>query len=371
MGKRWYTLYYIGKHDCQIIKPMHKYVGTICVLCCLFFNVAAKQEQKDKAISVLPVPAFGYSPETRTYLGAVSLFTLDFYKDSLTRTSNAKLELNYTWNKQIIAETEWTYFFREEKWLTKGRIHYSKFPDRYYGVGSNTSENNEYLYNSNRLIAEGHALKLVKSKLFTGFGLKYIDYSNINPAAPFLYPELQANSSLGFGFTFLKDTRANLLNPTQGIYYNLYAGYVVQKQQYAEWSLDIRKYITWHDKATFAARFYNEYNFNDPPFYDYAFLGGDKTVRGYYYGRYRDNNLSTIQTEIRSILKWRMGLAIFGGISNLYNQFRTFSVQDTKYNCGVGFRYLIDRKENINLRLDYAIGQDDNSGFYISFGEAF
>ena len=73
--------------------------------------------KKDRKIKVLPVPAFGYSPETRAYVGAVALFTLDLYKDSLTRTSNAKVEFNYTWNKQSILEAQWSYFFKEEKWF--------------------------------------------------------------------------------------------------------------------------------------------------------------------------------------------------------------------------------------------------------------
>lgn len=82
-------------------------------------DTSTKQPPK---IKVLPVPAFGHSPETSTYIGAVCLFTLDFYRDTLTRISNAKLEFNYTWRKQMIFEAGWNYFFREEKWYTQGTI---------------------------------------------------------------------------------------------------------------------------------------------------------------------------------------------------------------------------------------------------------
>ncbi|MCB0698668.1 MAG: hypothetical protein H6551_01010 [Chitinophagales bacterium] len=325
---------------------------------------------KDKKISILPVPAFGYAPETGTYIGAVSLFTFNFYNDSLTRTSNAKLELNYTWRNQIIVETEWNYFFKNEGWFTKGRLHFSKFPDRYYGIGANTIETDEYLYNSNRTIVDAHILKNTGNRLFAGIGIKHIGFRNVTPLNETKYPELKDNKSTGAGISLLKDTRDNLLTPSKGIYISLYSGYVFTKQQYAELTFDSRYYLT-HRKVTFAVRWYNDLNFNNAPFYDLALMGGDKYIRGFYYGRYRDNHLSTLQAEVRSVFLWRFGLAAFGGLSNVYSSFDRFAVNNVKYNAGAGIRFLIDRKENINLRLDYAVGSGNNSGFYISFGEAF
>ena len=105
----------------------------------LFIFPNASGQDSIKRVKILPVPTIGYSPETSTYLGAVTLFTLNMFKDSLTRTSNAKFEFNYTWNKQLILDTEWNYFFKEEKWFTKGKLQYSDYPDFYYGVGSKTS----------------------------------------------------------------------------------------------------------------------------------------------------------------------------------------------------------------------------------------
>lgn len=336
------------------------------LLCFVFFSTYGK----DKKVTVLPVPAFGYTPETGTYIGAVSLFTFNFYNDSATRTSNAKIEINYTWRKQIIVETEWNYFFKKEKWFTKGHIHFSQFPDRYYGIGANTTDADEYLFSSNRIITDVHILKNTGKRMFIGMGMKYINFQNVTPVDEVKFPELKDNSSLGTGISLLKDTRDNLLTPSSGIYLSLYSGYVFTQKRYSELTLDTRYYIT-QKNITLATRFYNDLNFNSTPFYDLALMGGDKYVRGFYFGRFRDNHLSTLQTEFRSILLWRFGLAIFGGLSNVYSQFSKFAVFNTKYNAGAGIRFLIDRKENINLRLDYAIGSGNNSGFYISFGEAF
>jgi hypothetical protein len=78
-----------------------------------------QEEKPQKKITVLPVPAIGYTPETKTYVGLVTLFTFNNTLDSLTRSSNAKLEFVYTWNKQMIFETDWNYFFPAENGLPK------------------------------------------------------------------------------------------------------------------------------------------------------------------------------------------------------------------------------------------------------------
>jgi len=45
--------------------------------------------EQHRRLKVLPVPAFGYEPETEWHIGAVALFTLNLFQDiDSTRTSN-------------------------------------------------------------------------------------------------------------------------------------------------------------------------------------------------------------------------------------------------------------------------------------------
>ncbi len=341
-------------------------------VCILWYNTAFSQDSKVKKVKILPVPAIGYSPETKTYVGAVTLFTLNLYNDSLTRTSNAKLEVNYTWNKQLILDCGWNYFFKEEKWFTKGQILYSKYPDYYYGIGANTPNSNKLIFNSNRFFFEGFALKKIGFKLFTGLNVRFIDYSKVEPLNSIPnYPELVGGSTLGIGYSVLKDTRNNLLTPLNGSYLYFNTSYNLANRNYGQVALDVRFYKTWKDKFTLANRFVNEFNFGTPPFYDLAFLGGDQLVRGYYYGRFRDNNLSSYQTEFRFPVVWKFGLATFGGLSSVYSSEDSFKIAYLRYNFGLGIRFLVDKTDKTNLRLDYAMGNNDNNGFYISFGESF
>jgi outer membrane protein assembly factor BamA len=351
---------------------MHKVVLlSFIFLRCISF-VFSQDTSHTRTLKILPVPTIGYSPETRTYVGAVTLFTFNIHNDSATRTSNAEVEFNYTWNKQLILEAGWNYFSKHENWFTQGLIHYSKFPDLYYGIGPATPETNKVVFNSNRFVLETAVLKRTGKKIFSGLHVKYINYSAVSARTGNInYTELASSSTFGLGCTVLKDTRNNLLTPTSGMYVYGNCSYNISQSNYPQFTLDVRYYKTWNNKFTWANRLINDWSVGTPPFYDYAFLGGDKLVRGYYFGRYRDNHLCAWQTEFRLPVVGRLGLATLGGLSALYSAQNVLMFQHLRYNYGVGIRFKVDKKENTNLRLDYAIGHHPNSGFYVSFGESF
>lgn len=353
---------------------MHK---LLCILlCCGLLTIKATAQDstatEQKAVKILPVPALGYSQETRFYVGGVVLFTLRPYQDTLTRTSNAKAEVNYTWNKQFIAEVEWNYFFKREAWYSQGKIRFSRFPDLYYGVGGETPASNELRYNTTRQELSISMLRNLGQRWFAGPDLRYVRYSNLDVEAPEpVFPELLPDRVIATGLTVQRDTRNSLLTPTSGLFFRASLARTFASSNYTELTLDLRRYLRFRDKYTLALRFYNDFNFGDPPFFEYAYLGGDRFVRGYYYGRYRDNHLSTLQAELRMPLVWRFRLAVFGGMSNNYHDGSSLAWQFTKPNVGAGLRFLVDKTENTYLRLDYAVGDGDNSTFTVAFGEAF
>ena len=326
-----------------------------------------------RKVKVLPVPSFGYSPETGSYIGAVALFTLDFYHDTNTRISNAKVEFNYTWRRQIIFEGEWNYFFKQEKWYTQGLLQYMRYPDLYYGIGETTPQNDEVLFESNRIVADFNILRKVADKTFIGPKFRYLDYRAVQyDTSNVVYPELKDAGIGGIGVTLLKDTRNNLLNSSAGTYLEMtptynYAG----NYSYIKLWADARGYKSIGPKLILSGRFLNEITIGNAPFFDCSLIGGDNKIRGFYYGRYREQNLSTIQGEARMIVWWRIGFAAFGGLTKLYPGFDALSFNNIKTNYGGGIRFVIDRKQNINLRLDYAIASGGQDGFYISFGESF
>jgi hypothetical protein len=355
---------------------MESHVSVTLLLCIVsIYDAAAQDSLKTKKVKILPVPTIGYSPETKTYFGAVALFTLNFYQDSLTRTSNASVELNYTLNKQLILETDWNYLLRAEKWFTRGLIRFSKYPDLYFGVGSDAPEENELQFESNRFVFDVDGLKNLGSNLFAGGGIRYLNYSNLDfYENPNPYQELKEDHTLGLKLIFLHDSRNNILNASAGNYLEFVNSYnFATEGLYSIIAIDLRKYITpkCNNTHVFAGRLFTSMVLGDPPFYDYSIMGGDQFSRGYFYGRFRDLNMTTLQLEYRLKLFWRIGMAAFGGSSLICDDFSNITGNSLKPNGGLGLRFLVDKAENTNLRIDYAIGTDGQNGFYISFGESF
>ena len=67
---------------------------------------------------------------------------------------------------------------------------------------------------------------------------------------------------------------------------------------------------------------------------------------------------------------WRIGIAAFGGIGQVADKVQSFDSGSFKYDYGFGLRYKINKKENINLRLDMGFTKEGH-GLYIVFAEAF
>lgn len=328
--------------------------------------------KKEKKVKVLPVPSFGYSPETSYSIGAVALFTIDFYQDSITRKSNAKAEVRYTLNKQLIAEWGWNYFTRKEKWFTNGLLHYSRYADLYYGIGAQTLPADEVQFQSDRVRLDLNLARQIQPSIFLGGGIRYFSYFNLSDEGVAPYPELINKANFGLKLRGFKDTRNNILTSTKGCYLELMTELNFSARFYNRSTFDLRKYWSFGEKENhvFAGRFYQSVVIGAAPFYDYSLLGGDQFVRGYFFGRFRDNFLSTVQLEYRTPHWWRIGAAFFGGMSAVYGS-DPFTEQLFKPNLGAGLRILFDKKEGTNLRFDYAVGRNGQSGFYVSFGESF
>ncbi len=343
----------------------------------LLLSVYLAQAQTDtnsRKIKIFPVPAIGHSPETSTYFGAVALASFRSAADTNTRESNTKVEFNYSLRNQLILECGWNYFSPGEKWFSEAIFRFSQFPDYYYGLGRNSDARDEVQYNSNRFRTSVNALYQLRSNFFAGPLFRYTSYSRVQYLGgdSITYLELSPSQVWGLGLEARKDLRNSLLGPTEGYL----AGLAVSYNQgagagYLKIEPDFRYYLPLGE-VTWASRFYAEWNWGDtPPFYDIGLLGGDRTARGIYLGRFRDVNLSTLQTEFRIPLFWRLGVSFFGGLSDVYASGLEVKLSPLIYNAGGGIRFLIDRESNVNLRFDYGVASGGQSGFYVAFGESF
>ncbi|MBK9422686.1 MAG: hypothetical protein IPN54_00830 [Bacteroidetes bacterium] len=345
----------------------------IYLICaCMPVILIAQDTISKNRIGILPVPSFGYSPETGTYFGAVALFTFQKNSDSISRAGNAKIEFVYTLKKQIILETEWNMPFDSGNYFTKGLIHFSKYPDRYFANEKGGSDFKGYYFLSERISAEASMLKRVRREFYGGLTFKFVDYSVLRDSFPLNIGIPDANATvIGGGPTVFFDSRDHLLTPSKGWYIWVNGGFYSSKNDYFKLTLDFRKYFSGKLGNTFSFRLLQEFNTSKSPFFDLPRIGGDEITRGIYSGRFFNDHSAILQMEYRFKVYRRWGVSVFGGGSTVYNRYSALNNLELFSNAGSGLRFMIDRKGKTNLRLDYAIGSYGSSGFYVAFGESF
>lgn len=328
-----------------------------------------------KKVKALITPSIGYAPETSGTLGAVSLFDIDMYHDG-TRPSFARSEITYTLKNQILWQNRWNYFTRKAIWNYTGLFDISKYVDNYYGIGPRTTTDKEVSYQNFRVSLESYFNRHIFGQSYVGLGIRYNHQSHFEPfKGSILSPDLITANSIGGTVQFMSDHRDDLVTPTRGHYVQVIqeVNALIGSHTYGRTVIDARKYLTLDakDRHILYLRAYHVSAWGKPPFYDYGLLGGDQNTRGYFYGRYRDQHMSVFQLEYRTPYWWRIGLAFFGGTGIVYPDLKSMGIRSFKPNAGVGFRFLFNRMDGTNLRIDYGIGENGQRGIYLSFGESF
>ena len=138
---------------------------------------------------------------------------------------------------------------------------------------------------------------------------------------------------------------------------------------YTRIALDVCKYFSYKENIL-ALNLYSIYSDTDLPFFQMGILGGMKKMRGFYEGRYRDNNLLLFQAEYRRMIYGILGFTVFGDVGQVSKRYSTFNDRDWRYTYGAGIRLMLDTKQKINLRFDIAVG-DKKVLPYFTVAEAF
>jgi len=340
-----------------------------------------KKEEQSKNCKnrIVGAPVIYYTPETRlAYGGAASFVTRFWGCENGTRPSSFSPLMIFTQERQFKALLKNEIYFKNNSYRLLTEIKTEKYPNKFFGVGNNTLESDKELYTSR---STSFLISLSKG-LGKGFniGMEYY-YSHWNiiekEEGGLLDSGLYSGSNSGtlsaFGFLVNHDTRDNIYSATTGdfVEFNtrIYPKFLGSTYSFATFSLDARKYFSVFKSHVIALQGLLKVQSGTVPFMNYAQLGGQYLMRGYFEGRYRDKNLLAIQTEYRMPLVWRFDIVGFLGLGNVSSQFDT-ELFKFKPSYGLGIRFMFDKRERIQVRLDYGWGKGTN-GFYASIFQAF
>jgi hypothetical protein len=345
------------------------------------------EKDSSKHSSFFLLPVLSSAPETGLEVGGSALYS--FYTDTIhndTRVSNIFGYGTITTKGQSRLSLSTTYWAPHNAWRYMAGISYINFPFDFYGIGPNTYKAGKDHLGQKRFKLNFEADKKFGKYVYIGFMAGGFDYkfTNENPGGSFdtnpRVEDRKGGSSVLAGPAFIFDTRNNNTYTTKGIivtsYFNLFQG-IGANDTYKGGllNIEISQYNSLSKRLMLGFDIQSQ-NLTGArsPFYLLPSLGSDEIMRGYYNGRYRDRNMLAGQAELRYRLSDRVGIAGFAGTGTVFN--KTFSFSDLKPNYGGGLRYFFDVEKGLTMRMDYGVGQkvageQRQSGFYLSLGEAF
>lgn len=188
--------------------------------------------------------------------------------------------------------------------------------------------------------------------------------------------DIQDNASGQFGFVTNYDSRDHTRFPTKGIQSEIGMDFIPEwlgsKEGYRVLQMFANHYQKHRPGHILALRAYGRFTPSGTPYVGLSTLGQRSDLRGYTAGEKVAENLISTQAEYRWMFKPKWGVVGFAGVATLYDGSMSNIDSDNTYlSGGLGLRYVLHKENGVNFRVDFAWGEDDDSGYYVSMGEAF
>ncbi|MDP3393229.1 hypothetical protein [Sediminibacterium sp.] len=333
-------------------------------------------------LRIVPIPILTSTPETGVrFGGALEYFFNAKEKDSEARGSYIHGQLTYSTLGQFEAKATWQVFTKGEKFVFRGAAGYSTYNDRFWGIGNNTVAENNYLAQDySRIFLESRTYRLLKNQWYIGLKLDYNDVYNVVNAKPLTpdqndVPGIYGSKTIGLGPAILYEGRDFPFSAHQGAYAEVYFSknfsFKNNPYDFNTWFLDLRKYYPLTKNSTLAFQLSSIHTTGNVPLRELPKVGGSVLMRGYFTGRFRDRSFTALQAEYRfHIWRWVYGAA-FGSAGLIDDALSSYSTDNLLKAGGLGLRFLVNKKNRMFLRLDYARNSTAGGAYYIRLNEAF
>ena len=335
---------------------------------------------KTKKVTFNGYPYVFYTPETQAAFGGGGIFLFYTKNTDELRPSKIGFGAHYTTNKQYKFTLNSSIYFNSNNLVIKMPLSFGYTLDKFWGVGNSTLDTGTegYFREDFNVQLEVQVPPLLFFADRTGFILEYSNTQIVDVKEnEFLINQtvegFKGGELFGIGFNLVWDGRDNIFYPTSGHYQYIKSIIYTDPSDYIFTSIeiDVRYYKKLFKNQVLATNLYFNSVSSNAPFYKLPALGGQNRMRGYFEGRYRDRTYVMLQTEYRQYFSKRFGFVAFAGLGDVGSEITSLKFKEFKYSFGGGLRYLFNKKENVNLRMDIGIGKDGNTGVYFGIEEAF
>ena len=335
-----------------------------------------------KTGSFVIMPIVYYSPETRWAGGIGGIWTFR-PKGTAPRSRPSALSFvaYYTQNKQYMIAAKPEIYLANEAYFIAGNLEISRYPGRFYGIGSETPDSNREDFTPYQVSLEASVWRKVVPRpgLYAGivYNFDHYRFTAFDPAGRLAsggVPGSGGGTASGLGVQFRWDDRDNVFTPRRGRQFSfsasLYHSLFGSDYHYTKIQLDLRQFFPLFKSHALAVQGIVRTTAGTVPFVALPKIGSDSVMRGYYNGRYRDKTMAAVQAEYRFPVWWRFGLVAFGGFGDVASDLSHLAPGRFKFSGGGGIRFKVDPKEGVVIRLDVGFGKSV-SGMYLTAGEAF
>ena len=338
--------------------------------------------RKTKTLQMIGVPLVFYTPETELgFGGGAQFFLLNETNKYNKRVSTVLLSAMYTTNEQFLIDVKPEIFLADGNYFIDANYMFEIYPNKFWGIGPTTPPENEEIYNQTTHKLRINFLKYLPPNLNFGFVFYFANHQvTERQEGGILDSGLVLGSDRavvsGVGATFNLDSRDDIGSAMSGNYLSLLGRFssplLGGTSGYNKFVLDLRTYQPITKNASIAARLYAENNFGNVPFQDMAIYGGSSGARGYFYGRFVDKHMYTLQGEYRWRFRPRWSFNAFGLVGSVDERpTKLYEFKNLKPALGAGIRWKILKNQSTWVRFDYGRGIDGQSGVYFGVNEVF
>ncbi len=350
-------------------------------------NVSAEKGQNaddddDKNSGIVPIAIPFYTPETSFGLGAGVVMYRRAEGDSSLDPDELEIEGFGTWKRQCEFNMSGTKFFRRNFFKLSFESEINRWTDDFYGIGNDVKDRNKEEYSQNEINFKPSFLVKAMSGLYLGPVLNISRYSMKDRESGGMLASNTIRGSDGtkaHGAGVIVEyscTEGAEFYPRKGPSFN--GEYIVYRKgfgseyDFTSWILNHKQYFQISGNHIIALDGYVSAVNGDVPWQMLSELGGQERMRGYLEGKYRDKRYAALQAEYRFPIVWRITGVVFGGAGEIGRTFGDFSSDDIRVSGGAGLRFVLDEKEHIPLRLDFAMNTESGEpSIYFGLLEAF
>jgi len=337
------------------------------------------------SLHIFPTTILYRTPENGWAYGLGTLYRfnpIEFTDSSKNRFSTIYLSFIHTTRKQTLLELNHHLLLDHGNIFLKGNFNVENFYDRYYGVGGNQKESDLETFRFDRFYFFQQAQWQWRKNCYLGGISWYYQLNNLKvisgngTLSNGTAPGANGSRNLAWGISSTVDKRDHQFVQNSGWFWEFQWIHARNNGFNTHPFTRIRSDFRWasplfKNSTIIASQLYLDQASDGVAFPLMPVLGGDRILRGYFRGRFRDLCYAAFQTEIRHTFPNKIGFQSFASIGQVGSSWSDFGNSPWKIAGGLGIRYKVSEGNRTMVRLDYAINREGGTGWYLRVNEAF